>query len=247
MFGLGSRVRARVGTIRCPRCKSSRMRKDGFDRNRNQMFECAKCGKKTSVRHFSPFKGMRTNEHAVIFGLKLYLMGLSLRQTGYALGETGTSISHVSVRNWILRFGHRCRQLLYRRRIESGDTWYVDEMHEKRNGKKYCTCSVKDGKSQVIALWISTHRDSASATDLFKKAVRIAGKTPEMIRVRETVHIVRRSSAGDRRYHSGRLHNSRGFPRNPRIGYLRYLLPVVFLTRLNSTQSSSRSRGARRR
>ena len=137
MFGLVTGTSTRTGTIRCPRCKSTRMRKDGFDRNGNQMYECAKCGKKTSERHFSPFKGMRTHGKVVEFGIKLYLMGLSLRQTKNALKELGISISHVSVRDWLLRLGHRCRIGLYRSRIEFGDTWYVDEMHVKRNGRKY--------------------------------------------------------------------------------------------------------------
>ena len=166
---------------RCPRCKSTRLRKDGRDRKGNQMYECAKCSKKVSERHYSVFRGLRTNGEIVELALTLYLRGLSLRQVAQTFEDLDVKVSHVSVWNWIIRFGQQCRSRLYRSRGDYDDTWYIDEMHVKCNGRKHYVWSARDAKRRPIAMWGCRRRDTNAAVHLLKKAVRITGRIPETI------------------------------------------------------------------
>jgi putative transposase len=171
----------RKKAFRCPRCKRARLRKDGHDQNGRQMFKCSSCGKKVSERHFSEFKGLRAQDDEIRYAIMLYMMGLSLRDVSHAMRERDVNVSHVTIRNWLIRFGKVCRKQLEHTAINYGDDWYVDEMHVKRDGRKFYIWTVRDENSQPIAAWGSSHRDSASATHLLKKALRRSKRPPKRI------------------------------------------------------------------
>lgn len=79
----------------CPKCDATEATKSGVVGGR-QRYKCKKCG-----YHFSVAKvGREVNSHYVIKALQLYLEGLSYREIERLLG-----VSHVSVMNWVKKYG----------------------------------------------------------------------------------------------------------------------------------------------
>lgn len=79
----------------CPNCQSDKVIKSGIVQDR-QRFKCKSCG-----YHFTVNKlGKQINEYYVNKALQLYLEGLTYREIERILG-----ISHVSVMNWVKKFG----------------------------------------------------------------------------------------------------------------------------------------------
>ena len=79
----------------CPNCQSDNVIKSGIVQDR-QRFKCKSCG-----YHFTVNKlGKQIDEYYVNKALQLYLEGLTYREIERILG-----ISHVSVMNWVKKYG----------------------------------------------------------------------------------------------------------------------------------------------
>ena len=79
----------------CPNCQSDNVIKSGIVQDR-QRFKCKSCD-----YHFTVNKlGKQIDEYYVNKALQLYLEGLTYREIERILG-----ISHVSVMNWVKKFG----------------------------------------------------------------------------------------------------------------------------------------------
>lgn len=79
----------------CPKCDATEATKSGVVGGR-QRYKCKKCG-----YHFSVEKvGREINSYYVIKALQLYIEGVSYREIERLLG-----ISHVSVMNWVKKYG----------------------------------------------------------------------------------------------------------------------------------------------
>ncbi len=79
----------------CPRCHSQSVIKSGI-LNDKQRFKCKGCNYFFTVDKI----GKQIDEYYVIKALQLYLDGISLREIERLLG-----VSHVSVMNWIKKYG----------------------------------------------------------------------------------------------------------------------------------------------
>ena len=81
----------------CPKCESTEATESGVVGGR-QRYKCKKCG-----YHFSVAKvGREVNTYYVIKALQLYVEGVSYREIERLLG-----VSHVSVMNWVKKYGMR--------------------------------------------------------------------------------------------------------------------------------------------
>lgn len=78
----------------CPRCYSTSFTKSGKTCGR-QRYRCKDCNYHFSVNG----RGKSLDSRYVVLALQLYLEGLSLRAIEKVLG-----ISHVTVRNWIMKY-----------------------------------------------------------------------------------------------------------------------------------------------
>lgn len=79
----------------CPRCQSSQVVKAGIVSER-QRYKCKACGYYYTVSKI----GKAIDDYYIIKGLQLYLEGLSYREIERLLG-----VSHVTVMNWVKKFG----------------------------------------------------------------------------------------------------------------------------------------------
>lgn len=81
----------------CPKCDSSEAIKSGVV-NERQRFKCKICG-----YHYTVAKvGREVNPYYVVKALQLYIEGVSYREIERLLG-----VSHVSVMNWVKKYGVR--------------------------------------------------------------------------------------------------------------------------------------------
>ena len=92
-------------TPACPKCNATEATKSGIIAGR-QRYKCKSCG-----YHFSVEKiGREVDNYYVIKALQLYLEGVSYREIERLLG-----VSHVSVMNWVKKYGVQApRQTGYR-------------------------------------------------------------------------------------------------------------------------------------
>lgn len=81
--------------IVCPKCKSKEYTKSGIVKGR-QRYKCKKCNYFFSVNK----EGKNIDSYYIIKALQLYIEGVTFREIERILG-----ISHVSVMNWVKKFG----------------------------------------------------------------------------------------------------------------------------------------------
>ncbi len=79
----------------CPQCTSHHVIKSGIVKDR-QRFKCKSCGYYFTVAKL----GKQIDNYTVIKALQLYIEGVSYREIERLLG-----ISHVSVMNWVRKYG----------------------------------------------------------------------------------------------------------------------------------------------
>jgi len=79
----------------CPNCSSDEYVKSGVINNK-QRYKCKKCNYNFTVNKL----GKKIDNYFVNKALQLYLEGLSYREIERILG-----ISHVSILNWVKRYG----------------------------------------------------------------------------------------------------------------------------------------------
>lgn len=130
----------------CPKCNSSNHKKNGIV-NERQRYECHDCGYNYTVELKSTAFPLSVKRQA----LQLYLKGLGFRSIGRYLG-----VSHVSVQNWIKRFGQELEDLKSENEI---DIVELDEMHTYIGNKKNIAGSelllIEMGKDSSTALLVA--------------------------------------------------------------------------------------------
>jgi transposase len=129
--------------MNCPKCKSSAHKKNGKVDGR-QRYKCNDCGYNYTVEIKSTASSTSVKKQA----LQLYLEGLGFRSIGRFLG-----VSHVSVYNWIKKFGQELEDLKSENEIEIVE---LDEMHTYIGNKKNIAGSglllIELGKGSSTAL-----------------------------------------------------------------------------------------------
>lgn len=83
--------------IACPKCQSQSLIKSGVIKER-QRFRCKECSYSFTVLK----EGKNIDPYYVIKALQLYIEGVTFREIERILG-----ISHVSVMNWVRKYGIR--------------------------------------------------------------------------------------------------------------------------------------------
>ena len=107
----------------CPKCKSTKQKKNGKANNR-QRYQCLSCGYNFTVEKKSTAKSSTMKRQA----LELYLEGLGFRSIGRFL-----NVSHVSVQKWIKKYGQELEEIKSEDEISIVE---LDEMHTYIGNKK---------------------------------------------------------------------------------------------------------------
>ena len=120
----------------------------------------------------SAFAGFRFPPDVILSSVRWYLRyGLSNRDLEALLAERGIDVDHVTVYRWVQRFTPLLIDAARPSRHQVGDRWFVDETYVKVAGVRRYVYRTVDQHSQVIDVFVSPHRDIASARRFFSTAL----------------------------------------------------------------------------
>jgi len=97
------------------------------------------------------------------------------------LAERGITVSRESIRLWCIKFGALYARKLKRNHRGYGDTFYIDEVFVKINGKQHYLWRAVDQDGEVVDVFLQAKRDGAAAKRFFKRLLRSHGGEPRKI------------------------------------------------------------------
>ena len=97
------------------------------------------------------------------------------------LAERGITVTRESIRLWCIKFGAIYARRLRRNRRGYGDTFYIDEVFVKINGKLHYLWRAVDQDGEVVDVFLQARRDGTAAKSLFKRLLRSNGSEPRKI------------------------------------------------------------------
>ena len=81
------------------------------------------------------------------------------------------AVSYETIRQW-------CRR---RRRGRLGDTWYLDELFLKIQGRRRYLWRAVDQDGDLIDILVQSRRDRRAATRFFRKLLKAQGRAPRRL------------------------------------------------------------------
>ena len=110
-----------------------------------------------------------------------YRFNLSHRDIEDLLVERGIAVSHESIRLWRIKFEAIYTGRLRRSHRGYGDTFYIDEVFVRINGKQHYLWQAVDQDGEVVDVFLQARRDGAAAKRFFKRLLRSHGGEPRKI------------------------------------------------------------------
>ena len=128
------------------------------------------------------YKRHRFPPDIISYAVWLYFrFNLSHRDIEDLLAQRGIIVSYESIRLWCIKFGRIYARRLKRRHQGYGDTFYIDEVFVKINGKQHYLWRAVDQDNDVIDVFLQSRRDGAAAKRFFKRLLRGHGGEPREI------------------------------------------------------------------
>ena len=128
------------------------------------------------------YKRHRFPPDIISYAVWLYFrFNLSHRDIEDLLAQRGIIVSYESIRLWCIKFGRIYARRLKRRHQGYGDTFYIDEVFVKINGKQHYLWRAVDQEGEVIDVFLQSRRDGAAAKRFFKRLLRGQGEEPREI------------------------------------------------------------------
>ena len=110
-----------------------------------------------------------------------YRFNLSHRDIEDLLAERGITVSRETIRLWCIKFGAIYTRRLKRKHRGFGDTFFIDEVFVKINGKQHYLWRAVDQDGEVVDVYLQTRRDGAAAKRFFRRLLRSYGGEPRKI------------------------------------------------------------------
>ncbi|WP_373802074.1 IS1 family transposase [Bacteroides heparinolyticus] len=130
--------------MNCPKCKSELKVKNGVIKG-VQRYKCKDCNCNYTVS----FQQQSEKEKKRRFALSLYLEGLGFHSIGRLLG-----VSHVSVLNWVRKYGRELTSIRNPRPVKIME---LDEIHSYCGNKKttvgYGLVLIENNANTLISMW----------------------------------------------------------------------------------------------
>ena len=104
-----------------------------------------------------------------------YRFNLSHRDIEDLLAERGITVSREAIRLWCIKFGAIYTRRLKRKHQGYGDTYFIDEVFVKINGKQHYLWRAVDQDGEVVDVYLQARRDGAAAKRFFKRLLRNHG------------------------------------------------------------------------
>ena len=106
---------------------------------------------------------------------------LSFRDAEDLLAQRGITVSYETIRQWCRTFGPAYAKTLRRRRGRLGDTWYLDELFVKIQGRRRYLWRAVDQDGDVLDILVQSRRDRRAATRFFRKLLKAQGRAPRRL------------------------------------------------------------------
>ena len=100
---------------------------------------------------------------------------MSFRDIEDLLAKKGISVSYEAIRLWCIKFGPSYARKLKQRYGGFGDTFYLDEVFIKINGKQHYLWRAVDQDGEVVDVFVQSRRNGAAAKQFFKRLLRSSG------------------------------------------------------------------------
>ena len=110
-----------------------------------------------------------------------YRFNLSNRDIEDLLAERGIIVSREAIRLWCIKFGPKYARRLKRNHRGYGDTFYIDEVFVKINGKQHYLWRAVDQDGEVVDVYLQAKRNGAAAKRFFKRLMKSHGGEPRKI------------------------------------------------------------------
>ena len=128
------------------------------------------------------YKGFRFPHEIIAHAVWLYFrFSLSYRDVEELLAERGVVVTYETVRQWCLKFGQQYANQLRRHRPKPGDTWYLDEVFLKINGKTSYLWRAVDQDGHVLDILVQSRRNKAAAKKFFRKLLKGCQYVPRVL------------------------------------------------------------------
>ena len=119
------------------------------------------------------YRGYRFPREIIAYCIWLYFrFSLSFRDIQEMMLERGVEVSHEAIPLWCLKFGTEYARRLRRRRGRPGDTWHLDEVFCKINGKLVYLWRAVDQRGEVLDILVQKRRDTKAAKRFFRKLLK---------------------------------------------------------------------------
>jgi putative transposase len=110
-----------------------------------------------------------------------YTFNLSHRDIEDLLAQRGITVSREAIRLWCIKFGAIYTRRLKRKHRGYGDTFYIDEVSVRINGKQHYLWRAVDQDDEVVDLYRQAKRAGVAAKRLFRRLLRSHGCEPRKI------------------------------------------------------------------
>ncbi|MDG2412616.1 MAG: IS6 family transposase [Halioglobus sp.] len=97
------------------------------------------------------------------------------------LDERGITVSREAICLWCIKFGAIYARRLKRKNRGYGDTFYIDEVFVKINGKQHYLWRAMDQDGDVVDVFLQAKRDGSAAKRFFRRVLRRHGAEPRKI------------------------------------------------------------------
>ncbi len=110
-----------------------------------------------------------------------YRFNLSHRDIEDLLAERSITVTRESIRLWCNKFGPNYAKRMKRKHQGFGDTFFIDEVFVKINGKQHYLWRAVDQDGEVVDVFLQARRDGSAAKRFFKRQIKSNGGDPRKI------------------------------------------------------------------
>jgi putative transposase len=119
------------------------------------------------------YKHHRFPPEIIQYAVWLYLrFNLSIRDVEDLLAQRGIIVSYEAIRLWINKFGPKYAKKLKRKHRCFGDTFFIDEVFIKIDGKQHYLWRAVDQDGDVVDVFLQSRRNAKAAKIFFKRLLR---------------------------------------------------------------------------
>ena len=97
---------------------------------------------------------------------------LSHRDIEDLLAERGITVSYESIRLWCNKFGLKYVRRLRKKHQGFGDTFFIDEVFVKIDGRQYYLWRAVDQDGEIVDIFLQRRRDGKAAKRFFKRLLK---------------------------------------------------------------------------